>query len=180
MHVRFRQTLGCAWLAWSITSPIPGQGSHEVERAGDVLQIALPAVAGLSTLALRDFVGTRQFVVALVVSTGASHLLKRVLNTSRPDGGRWGFPSAHTSAAFLGSGFVQMRYGMRYAWPMHIAAAFVGYSRVAANKHWVIDVLGGAALSLMTCWIFVRRRTPTPGIPDSGSRSTLMFFLFGM
>lgn len=144
-------------LAGTLATASPDQGTA-LERTGDILQIALPAGAGIGAVALRDWVGLRQFAVVMVVSQGVTHLLKHTLKTRRPDGGRNGFPSAHTSSAFAGSGFVAFRYGNRYAWPLHAAAALTGYSRIAARKHWTLDVLGGAALSLMSCWGLVRRR----------------------
>ena len=163
MTLLLRRAVSISCVVLNLAATVAEDHTHLVERSGDVLQIALPASAGAATLALRDFVGTRQFVIALLVSTAASHLLKRVINRRRPDGGRWGFPSAHTSAAFLGSGFVHFRYGWKYAWPLHLAAAFVGYSRVASNKHWPSDVAGGAVLSLAVCWLLVRPRRPKSG-----------------
>lgn len=137
---------------------LPGSGSLELERTGDVLQIALPAGAGACALVLRDWVGARQLGLLVIVSQGATHLLKHTLKTPRPDGGRNGFPSAHTSSAFAGSGFVAQRYGHRYAWPLHLAAALTGYSRMTAHKHFLVDVAGGASLSLLCSLGLVRRR----------------------
>jgi membrane-associated phospholipid phosphatase len=137
---------------------LPGAGSTGLERLGDVLQIALPAGAGLTAVVLRDWPGVWQFSALMVTSQGATHLLKHTLQTRRPDGGRNGFPSAHTSSAFAGAAFVAMRYGNRYAWPLYAAAAATGYSRMTSEKHSFVDVAGGASLSLLCSWALVRRR----------------------
>lgn len=149
-------------LALALSSNWPGHGSVGLERTGDVLQIALPVGAGLSALILQDWMGFGRLAALMLVSQGATHLLKHAIESRRPDGGSNGFPSGHTSAAFAGSGFVAFRYGNRYAWPLHLAAAVVGYSRLTADKHGLMDVAGGATLSLLSCWGLVRRRR-SPG-----------------
>jgi membrane-associated phospholipid phosphatase len=161
-----RPFLSALALAGSLYSAWPGHGSLALERTGDVLQIALPAGAGWAALALRDWVGFRQFAVMMLVSQGATHLLKHTVQSTRPDGGKNGFPSAHTSSAFAGACFVGFRYGNQYAWPLYLAASVVGYSRLTADKHGPVDVFGGAALSVLSCWGMVRRRrTPSPKAP---------------
>jgi membrane-associated phospholipid phosphatase len=163
------------WL-WSVitilgmVSSLPGFESRVLERTGDYLQIGVPATAGIASLALRDWAGFRQFAAVMLVSQAATHLLKHTIQSSRPDGGRNGFPSAHTASAFAGSGFVAFRYGNRYAWPLHVAALVTGYSRITARKHGPVDVLGGAAVSLLSCWGLVRRR-PRSADRGAGARS---------
>ena len=159
-------------LSFSLAA-LPGAGSLGLERTGDVLQIALPAGAGLAAIALRDWAGVAQLAALMVTSQGATHLLKHTVKSQRPDGGKNGFPSAHTSSAFAGAGFVAMRYGTRYAWPLHVAAALTGYSRMTARKHGLLDVLGGAALSLLCSWALVRRRAaaPVPELPPENRAS---------
>jgi membrane-associated phospholipid phosphatase len=156
--VHVRRAVSLLWIAGQFALPAPRQDTLAIERTGDALQIVLPAAAGIASLALRDYAGTRQFVYALLASQGGTHTIKHIVNRKRPDGGRYSLPSAHTSAAFLGSGFVHRRWGFKYAWPLHLAAAFVGYSRVVTGKHWVTDVLAGAALSLLAVWLLVRPR----------------------
>ena len=173
-----RHALSTLTLAGMLSSSLPGQGSLAVERSGDYLQIALPTAAGVSTLLLKDLVGFRQFAVSFIVSQAVTHILKRTINRKRPDGGRYAFPSAHTSAAFGGSAFVHMRYGMKWAWPMHVAAAFVGYSRLTSEKHWISDVLGGAALAFSTCLMFVRRRKRGPGDQPRRPNVAMLLWMF--
>ena len=37
------------------------------------------------------------------------------------------------------------------------AAAFVGYSRIAADRHFVEDVIAGAAIGYLSSWLFTTR-----------------------
>ncbi len=64
------------------------------------------------------------------------------------------FPSGHASAAFSGASFIQKRYGWQYGIPAYLAASFVGYSRVEADQHYVEDVLAGAAIGIISTFIF--------------------------
>jgi membrane-associated phospholipid phosphatase len=176
--VTARRTLSLLWIAGQLALPPQGRDTLVVERTGDALQIVLPAAAGIASLALRDYAGTRQFVYALIASQGASHAIKHIVNRRRPDGGRYSLPSAHTSAAFLGSGFVHRRWGFKYAWPLYLAAGFVGYSRVVTGKHWVTDVLAGAVLSLLAVWLLVRPRNGKRRKPKSVVGAGLQALLF--
>jgi membrane-associated phospholipid phosphatase len=148
--------VGCVVLV-----PGPTAAQETVQTIGDVLAVALPASAGIATLALKDYHGTRQFLGAFVVSQGTVYLLKHVIDRERPDGGRYSFPSGHSASAFLGAGFVHRRYGFKYAWPMYALATFVGWSRVYSDKHYTGDVIAGAAISVGTCWLLVKPR-PSP------------------
>jgi membrane-associated phospholipid phosphatase len=151
--MRSRRWFCCLATGWLWLQPSQTAATDTVERVGDWISLLLPVSAAAATLAQKDYEGSRQFVYAAVVSQGSTHLLKRTVNRTRPDGGRYSFPSGHTSSAFLGSGFVHRRYGLTYAWTMHVAATYVGFSRVHADRHWTTDVLAGAAISLAACWL---------------------------
>jgi membrane-associated phospholipid phosphatase len=139
----------------------------DLQRLGDVFAIALPAAAGLTTLALRDYEGTRQWFAAVVASSATVHLLKRAIDRERPDGGKHSFPSGHAGSAFVGAGFVHRRYGFKYAWPMYALATYVAWSRVYSDKHYTGDVIAGAAISVGTCWLIVRPRPTSVQVTPS-------------
>ena len=48
--------------------------------------------------------------------------------------------------AFSGATFLQKRYGWSYGLPAYALATFVGYSRVAADRHHWWDCAAGAAI----------------------------------
>lgn len=126
----------------------PASAAGRTERVGDILQIALPAIAYGLTFHRDDREGRRYFFRSLGVTAAVTHGLKHAINAKRPGGGGLSFPSGHTSSAFQGAAFIHARYGLRPAVPAYMAASLVGYSRVHASKHHVPDVLVGAALGI--------------------------------
>ena len=139
------------WLAWA-----PWAASASLtERSGDVLQLLIPATALGTTLAIDDDEGRNQFAKTFLATLGATYGLKLSIDKTRPDGtGSQSFPSGHTSAAFSGAAFIQQRYGWRYGLPAFSAAAFTGYSRVFADRHFVEDVIAGAAIGIISASVF--------------------------
>ena len=136
----------------------PWQANSAVVEAGDWLQLILPGIALFSTLLIGDWEGTWQFGKAAAVDIASTHALKMIIGSMRPDDSTPNsFPSGHTNAAFLGASFVHFRYGWLYALPMYAAAVFVGYSRIYANRHWADDVFAGAALAVLSTWVFTSR-----------------------
>ena len=129
--------------------------ASSTETAGDIMQIAVPAVAYAVTWLVDDPEGRPQFYKSFGTNFLATHGLKRTVNKQRPDkSNNQSFPSGHTSAAFQGAAFIHFRYGFKYAAPAYLAASFVGYSRVDANKHDYSDVFAGAALGILSSWYF--------------------------
>ena len=130
-------------------------GGHEkwefiLEDAGDVLMIALPAAAGITTLIKKDYEGTKQFGLSYATGFLVTHGLKRLIRKERPEGRNLfdAFPSGHTSSAFSGASFIQRRYGWKYGKYAYVLAAIVGVSRVEGPDGWhdYWDVLAGAAV----------------------------------
>jgi membrane-associated phospholipid phosphatase len=119
-----------------------------IRTAGDYLQIAIPSLALGMTYGNKDDEGRKQMVTGLISNLAATQTIKLATDQTRPDGGRLSFPSGHTSAAFQGAAFIHRRYGLDEAIPSYIGAAFVGYSRVHARKHYWRDVIAGAALGI--------------------------------
>ena len=90
---------------------------------------------------------------SLAGASVAAHVFKQVAKRGRPDASDTrSFPSGHTTAAFTGSEFIRQRYGNGLGIPATLAAAFVGYSRIRANKHFRDDVLAGMSNGLMWNW----------------------------
>lgn len=118
-----------------------------IEHSGDLIQIMIPVVAFATTLILDDEEGQTQFYKSFFSTVVATHSLKYAVQEERPDGSNnSSFPSGHTSASFQGATFIHKRYGFSYAVPAYIGAAFVGYSRVYADKHYTHDVVAGALI----------------------------------
>ncbi|HYP66702.1 MAG TPA: phosphatase PAP2 family protein [Thiobacillaceae bacterium] len=150
----------CIWLAVLPLMLDSGLAAAKdsTEKAGDVLQIAIPAAGLAGTLFYeKGWDGTVQFAESLATSQVIAEILKDVVHERRPNGGCCkSFPSGHTTAAFMGATFIHERYGLEYAIPAYVAATFVGYSRVEAKKHYVHDVAAGAALGSVTSYYFTK------------------------
>ncbi|MEK7265208.1 MAG: phosphatase PAP2 family protein [Pseudomonadota bacterium] len=91
---------------------------------------------------------------AMLVTTG----LKETISRTRPDGSDdKSFPSVHTSTSFAAAATLTNRYGWKVGLPAHALAAFVGASRVEANRHFVTDVLAGAVIGELSGFLITNR-----------------------
>ena len=94
-----------------LTLPVGVMADAPSETAGDILQIALPALAYGMTFAYQDPEGRKQFYPSFLSTLGITYALKYGIHSERPNGGEHAFPSGHTAAAFSGASFIQRRYG---------------------------------------------------------------------
>lgn len=138
-----------ALVTFSVSYFNVANADDSIVRAGDNLQIGIPLVAGMISLLKNDYEGTAQWAEGALWTSVATHTLKFAVDEERPNGNdNNSFPSGHTSAAFQGAAFLQMRYGWEYGLPAYAAAGFVGYSRVHGDYHYWRDVAAGAALAI--------------------------------
>ena len=130
-------------------------------KAGDILQIAIPAVAFGTATYKKDAEGQKQFAKSFVVTLGVMYAAKyAVKNTKwgeRPNGGNYSFPSGHTASAFGGAFFLQKRYGIMYGAPAIALAGLTGYSRVKGKYHHWRDVIGGTVIAAGANYFLVDR-----------------------
>ncbi|MDE2465842.1 MAG: phosphatase PAP2 family protein, partial [Alphaproteobacteria bacterium] len=100
-----------------------------------------------------DWSGIVQLVAVTGLTYGTAYGLKHVVHEQRPDGSDWqSFPSGQSSVAFGAAAYVWDRYGWTYGVPAYAAAGFVGYARVASDKHHWWDVVGSASIA----WLYSR------------------------
>jgi len=149
-------TVGPLCLLFCVTGSLKLLANDAITSAGDILQYVIPGVAGGLTVAYRDWNGTLQFGESVALTEGVTYGLKYAVNETRPNGGNHSFPSGHTSIAFSGAEFMRKRYGWEYGVPAYAAASFVAYSRVQANEHYPHDVIAGAAIGILSSYIFTR------------------------
>ena len=78
--------------------------------------------------------------------------LKLVVNRERPDGSDFeSFPSGHSAKAFMAATMLHKEYGWRSPWFSiggYSVAALTGVSRLMNNRHWMSDVIAGAAIGI--------------------------------
>lgn len=77
---------------------------------------------------------------------------KIIFNRTRPDGGNHSFPSGHTSTAFSTATIIAYEYP-KWKIPAYTAAGMVALSRIALKRHYLGDVLVGAAVGIASGWL---------------------------
>jgi membrane-associated phospholipid phosphatase len=133
----------------------------EVESAGDVMTAIVALAAGGLTIGFRDTEGFVQLVKATALNLSATMALKYTVDERGPDGDSNSFPSAHSSVSFSAAEFIRRRYGWEYGVPAYGISSFVAYSRVDSKKHYVHDVLAGAAIGMASSYLFTSPRNDT-------------------
>ncbi len=131
-----------------------------IEEIGDITQLLTPIVGLGLTYYYDDTEGRWQFVKSFAASQVITHLAKSAADKRRPnfsDGSIGGssYPSGHTSASFAGASFIYNRYGAAWGVPAYGLAAFTGYSRIYADKHYWDDVIAGASIATLSSLYFV-------------------------
>ena len=94
---------------------------------------------------------------ALIVSQTLTQGIKVAVHRARPTGECCAFPSGHASAAFATAAVLERHLGYRGAWPTFAIAGYVAASRLHDNRHFLSDVLFGAALGVASGWTVVGR-----------------------
>lgn len=135
-----------------------------------IVYTVLPALSGLVTFyepkeRLETLLSILTIVNTAILTYSLTEALKRGTARARPnismDGSNEGdqeflsFPSGHTSLAFAlatSSSFIAFKRNYSFA-PFilffgSVSALATGYLRIAAEKHWLTDVVGGAALGM--------------------------------
>jgi membrane-associated phospholipid phosphatase len=74
--------------------------------------------------------------------------IKWATNRTRPDGGKYSFPSGHTSSAFATASVLQHHFGWKAGVPSYVIATYVASSRMAHSRHFVSDVVFGAGIGI--------------------------------
>lgn len=135
------------------------KANDDLERAGDILQIALPLYAITHTYIKDDDIGRSQFLKSYFSTLGTTYVLKVIVDEPRPgkDSGGMSFPSGHTASAFAPAHFMQKRYGKKYGIPFYLLAGLTGYSRIEAEKHHTHDVIASIFISYIFNEVFVTK-----------------------
>lgn len=80
--------------------------------------------------------------------------VKYLVREPRPDASaNNSFPSGHSAAAFAGAELIRLEYGDTWGTVFYAGALYVAAMRVAHNRHWWWDTLGGAAVGVLSAHI---------------------------
>jgi membrane-associated phospholipid phosphatase len=120
-------------------------GSGWVQVGGAV---AVYAVGRIGKYGRMTEVGA-DLVQAQVLNTVITTGLKVAVDRTRPDQGKYSFPSGHTSSTFASATVLQRQLGWKVGAPAYAVALYVGASRMTENRHFASDIIFGAALGVV-------------------------------
>jgi membrane-associated phospholipid phosphatase len=83
--------------------------------------------------------------------------LKYTVRRDRPTGECCAFPSGHAASAFATAAVLERHFGYRNSWPALAIASYVATSRLVDDRHYISDVVFGAALGMASGWTVVGR-----------------------
>jgi membrane-associated phospholipid phosphatase len=95
----------------------------------------------------------RTHMVAQTMVYGIKYSVQR----DRPTGECCAFPSGHATSAFAAASVLERHFGYRGSWPALLAASYVAASRLVDDRHFLSDVVFGAALGTAVGWTVVGR-----------------------
>jgi membrane-associated phospholipid phosphatase len=122
---------------------IVGSGYVQVGGAAAVwvagVATSHPAFAGLGA----------DLLEAQAINGVLTSAVKYTVQRRRPNGGRYSFPSGHTSATFATAAVLENHYGLRAGLPAYALGAYVAGARLHDRKHFASDTLMGAGIGLV-------------------------------
>ena len=95
---------------------------------------------------------------AHILSQAITQGMKHAIGRDRPTGECCAFPSGHAAAAFAAASVLERHLGYRASWPALGGAMYVATSRLVDNRHFLSDVMFGAAVGVASGWTVVGTR----------------------
>lgn len=86
---------------------------------------------------------------SMLLTWSAVWALKLTINAKRPNGGDYSFPSGHTATAFAAAPVLAKHFGPKVGYVSYGMAILTGMARMEDQKHYLGDVLAGAAIGLV-------------------------------
>lgn len=91
---------------------------------------------------------------ATAIMAVAVNGIKLTADVQRPDGSSYNsFPSGHTATAFMTAAMLSREYGHKSPWVSYGSyglATATGLMRIVNNRHWISDVMAGAAIGYIS------------------------------
>jgi len=158
-----------ALLAAAVLAAAPAAANDKFwHGVADIGEIGIPLAAGGISLYEHDRTGLIQLAETGALTVAATEALKYSVDERRPNGGTRSFPSAHTSIAFAGAGYLHARYGWKVGLPFEALATVVGFARVHTRDHHWYDAVAGAAIGEGSAYLFTRRLNRTTRLTAYG------------
>jgi len=136
-----------------------GEGTHDFFLAGNAIGLeSTQAAAAVGTWLIGRLAGRpavagvgRDLIRANVLSGALTVGLKLSARRERPDGSdNLSFPSGHASLTFAAATVLERDLGWRYGVPACVLASYVAASRLHDNRHFLSDVVFGAAVGVIS------------------------------
>lgn len=86
---------------------------------------------------------------SLLMTWGTVWALKLAINAERLNGGNYSFPSGHTATAFAAAPVLAKHWGWKVGVPAYVLAVGTGLGRMEERRHYLSDVLFGAAIGFV-------------------------------
>ena len=135
----------------------PCHADSDKDKQADMLMLALPTSAYILTLNKQDNEGAWALTKSLSLTVLSTIALNSIIDKDSPNGSSTdAFPSGHTSIAFSSAAFIQRRYGWRPGIPAYLVATYVGHLRVETDDHDATDVIGGAAIGIISSYLLTK------------------------
>lgn len=83
---------------------------------------------------------------AQIVAEALTQTMKLAVRRERPDGTNFAFPSGHAAVTLATATVIYRHLGVGWSLPVYGMAAYVAVSRLHDNRHWLSDVVFGAAV----------------------------------
>jgi membrane-associated phospholipid phosphatase len=88
---------------------------------------------------------------AQLLAEALTMAVKYSVRRTRPDNGSgFAFPSGHTSVTFASATILQQQLGWKVGAPAYALASYVAASRIQAKRHYLSDVVFGAAVGIVS------------------------------
>lgn len=145
-------------LNFSTKNEIEEDHPHFLTHVDNYLQLSpAAAVIGLNIAGIH---GEHRFAdelfiygISSLIMIGSVRSIKHFVPEQRPDGSaNNSFPSGHTATAFAAAEWLRLEYRNRSPWigiAGYAAATATGGLRLYNNRHWVSDIVSGAAIGFL-------------------------------
>jgi len=139
-------------------------------------------IAAVSVFALGTVTGDPKLlglgadlIPSLALAWSTTWILKLSVDAARADGGRYSFPSGPTAGAFAAAPVLNAHFGTTVGIISYSIASLTGLARLEENKHYLSDVLVGAAIGITSGRLFTRKVSVAPTLTTDGTALKLSY-----